>query len=64
MRHKGTIKRKKDDLYLVGCTVTGSSEVAAADPKCSLMHLMEYGMFTEVKRLVGPGGKYEGYLQV
>ena len=42
----------------------GSSEGTAADLKCSLKYLMEYGLFPEVKRLVGPGGKYEGYLPV
>ena len=43
--------------------MTGSSEGTSSDPKCSLEHLMEYGVFHE-KRLVGAGGKYEGYLPV
>ena len=60
MRQTGPIKRKKDDLYLVNCAVTGSSEGTSSDPKCSLKYLMEYGAFPEVKRLVGAGGKYEG----
>lgn len=36
MRQTGPVKRKKDDLYLVDCAVTGSSEGTASDPKCSL----------------------------
>ena len=58
------IRRNKNDLYLVDCAVTGSSEGTSSDPKCSLRHLMEFGVFPEVKRLVGAGGKYEEYLPV
>ena len=64
MKQTGPIKRKKYDLYLVGCAVTGSSEGTSSDPKCSLRHLKEFGVFPEVKRLVGAGGKYDEYLPV
>ena len=64
MRQTGPVKRKKDDLYLVDCAVTGSSEGTAKDPKCCLKNLLKYAVFPEVRRLVGVGGKFEGYLPV
>ena len=64
IRQTGPVKRKKDDLYLVDCCVTGSSEGTAKDQKCSLQNIMEYGVFPEVRRLVGKDGRFEGYLPV
>ena len=36
MKQTGPVKRKKGDLYLVDCAVTGTSEGTAKDPKCCL----------------------------
>ena len=36
MRMTGPVKRRRDDLYLVDCAVTGSSDGTSKDPKCSL----------------------------
>ena len=49
---------------MVDCTVTGSSDGTAKDPKCCLKKKLKYAVFPEVKRLVGVGGKFEGYLPV
>ena len=64
VRQTGPIKRKKDDLYLVDCAVIGSNDGTSKDPKCSLQRIFEYNIFPAVKKLVGPGGKYEGYTPV
>ena len=64
MRQTGPVKRKRDDLYLVDCAVMGVSEGTSKDPKCSLRNILEFGVFPEVKRLVGAGGRFEGYLPV
>ena len=64
MRQTWSIKRKKDDLYLVDVAVTGSSDGTAKDPKCSLQRIFEYSIFPAVKKLVGEGGMYEGYKPV
>ena len=61
MRMTGPIKRKKYDLYLVDCAVTGSSDGAAKDPKCSLQRIFEHCIFPSVQKLLGEGCKYEGY---
>ena len=61
MRMTGPIKRKRDDLYLVDCAVTGSSDGTAKDPKCSLQRVFEHCIFPAVQKLVVAGGKYEGY---
>ena len=36
MRQMGPVKRRRDDLYLMDCAVTGSSEGTAKDLKCYL----------------------------
>ena len=64
LRMTGAIKRKKDDLYLVDCAVTGSSDGTAKDPKCALQRIFEHNIFPAVRKLVGVGGKYEGYKPV
>ena len=61
MRYNGPIIRKKDDLYPVDYTVTGSNDGTAKDPKCSLQCIFQYNIFPAVRSLVSPGGKYEGY---
>ena len=61
VRMTGEIKRKRDDVYLVDCAVTDSSNGTAKDPKCSIQRIFEHSIFPDVRKLVGPGGIYEGY---
>ena len=58
VRMTGPIKRKKGDLYLTDCAVTGSNDGTAADPKCCLQRIFAFHVFPAVRKLVGPGGKY------
>ena len=60
-RATGEIIRQKDDLFLVDYAVTGSDEGTSDNPKVSLKQLFETTIFPDVEKLVGPGGKYEGY---
>ena len=60
-KQTGPIKRVRDDLYLVDCAVTGSSDGTADDPKFALSRLFENYIRVRVKKLVCPGGKFEGY---
>lgn len=64
MRQTGPIKRKRDDLYLVDCAVTGSNEGTSDSPKFALSRLFENHVFPKVLELVKPGGKYEGYTPI
>ena len=64
MKQTGPIKRKKDNLYLVDCAVTGSSDGTSKNPKCSLQRIFDYHIFPAVCKLVGEGGKFEGYKPV
>jgi len=61
MRQCGEIKRRKDDLYMVDCAVTGSNVGTATDPKFALKPLFEFHIFPKIAELVGPGGRFEGY---
>ena len=61
IKYNGAIKRKRDDLYLVDCAVTGSNDGTAKDPKCSLQRIFENCIYPVVNKLVGVGGKYERY---
>jgi hypothetical protein len=54
-------KRKKDDVYLVDCAITGSSPGTPADPKCALSALFEKYVFPWVDEAVAPGGWAEGH---
>ena len=60
-RATGEIIRQKGDLFLVHCAVTGSNEGTSDNPKFLLRQLFETTIFPDVEKLVGPGGKYEGY---
>jgi hypothetical protein len=60
----GEILRRKGDPYLVDCCVTGSNEGTADDPKFPLKKLFQECIFPMVTGLVGPGGKYEGYIPI
>ena len=60
-RATGEIIRQKGDLFLVEYAVTGSEEGTSDNPKFSLKQLFETTIFPDVEKLVGPGGKYEGY---
>ena len=48
IRMTGPVKRKKDDMHLVDCAVTGSSDGTAKDPKCSLQRIFEHCIFASV----------------
>jgi len=39
-RQTGSVKRRRDDLYLVNCAVTGSNDGTAKDPKCCLKNIL------------------------
>jgi hypothetical protein len=56
--------RKRDDLYLVDCAVTGTTLGTPDDPKFPLKPLFERHIFPKVEGLVAPGGAYEGYTPV
>ena len=60
----GEILRKKGDLYLVDCAVTGSNPGSADNPKFPLKALLESKVFPDVEALVGPGGKFEGHTPI
>ena len=60
----GPVKRRQDDLYLVDCAITGSSDGTSKDPKCSLQRIFKHNIFPSVRSLVGSGGKFEGYKPV
>ena len=64
MRYNGPVKRRRDELYLVDCAVTGSSAGTAKDPKCSLQRIFEYNIFPVMRSLVAPEGNYAGYQPV
>ena len=61
IKYCGPVVRKKDDLYLVDCAVTGCSHGTLDNPKFPLKALFENKIFPDVEALVGPGGKFEGY---
>jgi hypothetical protein len=62
--YDGEIIRRKGDAYLVDCNVTGSCTGTASDPKFALKDLFQSTIFPAVASIVGPGGRYEGYLPV
>jgi hypothetical protein len=60
----GKVVREKGAPYFVDCNVTGSDEGTASSPKFALMGLFKGTIFPMVSKLVGPGGRYEGYIPV
>ena len=64
MRATGPVLRRKDDLYLVDCCVTGSNDGTSTDSKFSLGRLFRNGIRKRVKELVGVGGRFEGRIVV
>ena len=60
----GPIVRRKDDVYLVDCNVTGSNEGTSNEPKFSLLSLFRDIIFPKIEKLVGRGGRYEGDIPV
>ena len=64
MRATGPILRRKGDLYLVDCCVTGGTDGSSTDPKFSLARLFRSGIRPRVKELVGVGGRFEGYTPI
>ena len=62
--YDGEILRRKGDLYLVDCNVTGLSCGTDDDPKFALFNYFEGLVFEAVKDLVKVGGKFEGYTPI
>jgi hypothetical protein len=58
------ILSEKDEVYLVDCNVTGLDSGTSDAPKFALLDLFRDIIFPEIHWLVGPGGKYEGYIPV
>jgi hypothetical protein len=63
-KQTGPVIRRKGDLYLVDCCVTGASHGTPDDPKFALKYMFELHVFPEIARLVGPGGEYEGFIPI
>jgi hypothetical protein len=61
---KGNVLRKKGDVYLVDCNVTGSGEGTSKEPKFPLMTFFATTVFPEIEKLVKKGGRFEGYTPV
>ena len=61
LKHTGGIKRKRDNLHLMDCTVTGSSNETAKGLKSSLQRMFQLYIFPIIQELIGPGGNDEGY---
>lgn len=57
----GTLLRKKGDVWFKDCSVTGSNEGTADDPKFPLLNLFRDIIFPQVVELTQPGATYEGY---
>ena len=57
-RKTNMVVRKKDDLYLVDCAVTGSNKGTSDDPKFLLLKLFENHTFPRIEALVGSGSNY------
>jgi hypothetical protein len=57
---------QQGDLYLADCCVsTVSSHGTLNDPTVALKDMLEYHVFPEIARLVGPGGgEYEGFIRI
>jgi len=54
---KQTRPRKREDMYLVKCDVTDSSNGTKKDPKYSLQRIFQHNIIPAVRTLVRPGGK-------
>jgi len=57
----GKTTRKAGDVYYRDCAVTGSNEGTPQEPKFPLLRWFHELIFPSVHKLVGTGGKYEGY---
>ena len=60
----GTRLRSAGDPYMTDCSVTGANCGTSTKPKFSLLRLLKNHLFPDVQKLVGPGGRYEGYVPV
>ena len=58
------ILKRKGDLELVDCSVTGTDRGTASKPKFALRDLWEFVLLPEYEALVGPGGDCEGAIVV
>uniref|UniRef100_A0A6U5I0W1 Uncharacterized protein n=1 Tax=Corethron hystrix TaxID=216773 RepID=A0A6U5I0W1_9STRA len=54
----------RDISRAIDCAVTGSNDGTATDPKCCLQRIFKFHVFPAVRKLVGLGGRYEGYTPV
>ena len=61
VRFDGEIVREKGDIYFKDCAVTGSDPGTSSDPKFPLKNLFAKHVFPLLERLVGPGGRFQGY---
>ena len=64
IKYNGPVVRKNGEVFDVDCAVTGSTHGSLADPKCPLLPIFKETIFAMVEKLVGPGGKYEGYTPI
>ena len=64
IKYCGPVVRRKGDLYLVDCAVTGCNHGTLDNPKFPLKALFENKIFPDVEALVGPGGQFEGHIPI
>ena len=64
IKYDGEIMRKKDNAYMVDCTVTGADAGTSDAQKFSLKSLFEEQIFPKIAVLVAPGGDPKGYLPI
>jgi len=62
--NSGPIVRRKGEAYSVDVAVTGSNNGNSSDPKFTLLQWFEDLIFKEIEKLVGEGGRFEGYTPV
>lgn len=62
--YNGEILRNKGYLYLVDCTMMGSSCRTADDPKFTLLNYFEGLVFEAVKDLAKVGRRFRGYAPI
>ncbi len=62
LKYDGPIIRNAGDAYMIDCNVTGTDEGTSDQPKFALLRLFMDHIFAKVHELVGPGGRFEGYL--
>ena len=64
LHYDGPVLRENGDAYMVDVNVTGSDSGTSDAPKFSLSKLFHTQIWPVIQELVGPGGRYEGYLPI